>query len=332
MFSPGSRAVEPRLMPSVRAPAIHGPMEPLVLLSSASRLTRSEHPVLTVGNFDGVHRGHRVLLERLVARAREIGRPSMVYTFEPSPRMVLGRGPHYRILQVEDKVSLLGQLGVDQVCLERFSPALAARPSEWFVQEVLSHRLRPSAMVVGHDFRFGRGRSGTAELVQESLPDLPFTQVEGELEGQEIISSSSIREAVAKGRVALAAKMMGCCHRLRGRVVPGAGRGRTLGGPTANIAPETELLPARGVYAVRLFDSEGRTLPGVANLGLRPTFGGRTYTVEVHLLDFVGDLYGDEVCVDFVERIRDEQRFSGVEELVARIQQDIQATREIFDQ
>ncbi len=294
---------------------------------------KGPRPVLTIGNFDGVHRGHQELLAQLVSRARERKAPATVYTFDPPPRVVLEPGRHPpRILSLSDKVHRLGEHGVDRVVVETFDWAFARNPASWFVEEVLERRMQPLEIIVGHDFRFGRGRSGTAELVQESLPDLPFTQVEGELEGQEIISSSSIREAVAKGRVALAAKMMGCCHRLRGRVVPGAGRGRTLGVPTANIAPETELLPARGVYAVRLFDSEGRTLPGVANLGLRPTFGGRTYTVEVHLLDFVGDLYGDEVCVDFVERIRDEQRFSGVEELVARIQQDIQATREIFDQ
>ncbi len=310
-------------------------MEPLVLLSSASRLTRSEHPVLTVGNFDGVHRGHRVLLERLVARAREIGRPSMVYTFEPSPRMVLGRGPHYRILQVEDKVSLLGQLGVDQVCLERFSPALAARPSEWFVQEVLSRRLRPSAMVVGHDFRFGSDRSGDHGTLVELLPELPVEVVPPLDVGGRIVSSSRVRACVRDGRVHDATHLLGRPHFIRGTVVGGDQRGRELGFPTANLLQDAELVPSSGVYAVRAQLDGGELLRGVANLGARPTVDGEHFGIEVHIMVPDGtfgenELYGRELEMHFVRRIRSEIRFPSLDALVEQIRDDVAVARSML--
>ena len=301
---------------------------PQVIVGSAA--WTGPRPVLTIGNFDGVHRGHQELLKRLIARAREREAPATVYTFDPPPRVVLEPGRHPpRILSLPDKVALLGEHGVERVVVETFDRGFARHPGAWFVDEVLGRRLDPLALLVGHDFRFGRGREGTAALVRARLPELPFSQLEAEREGDRIISSSRIREAVARGEVALAARMLGRCPRLRGAVVHGDGRGRTIGVPTANVDPETELLPARGVYAVRLVDGGGRALPGVANLGVRPTFDGRTYTVEVHVLDFGEDLYGQRVSVDFVARIRGEQRFAGPDELVARIRQDVQAAREI---
>jgi riboflavin kinase/FMN adenylyltransferase len=287
--------------------------------------------LLTIGNFDGVHRGHQSLLARVVARAAELDAPATVYTFDPPPRVVLDPGRHPpRILSLSDKVRLLAEVGVARVVVESFDRAFARNPASWFIDEVLSRRLRPVELCVGHDFRFGRGREGNAALVRARLPDLPFLQLPAEREGDDIISSSRIREAVARGEVALATRMMGRCHRLAGVVVAGDGRGRTLGVPTANVDVETELLPARGVYAVRLTDESGSPALGVANLGVRPTFDGRTYTVEVHLLDFCGDLYGHRVTVDLVQRIRGERRFNSVDQLVERIRMDIRAAREIL--
>jgi riboflavin kinase/FMN adenylyltransferase len=287
--------------------------------------------LLTIGNFDGVHRGHQSLLARVVARAAELDAPATVYTFDPPPRVVLDPGRHPpRILSLSDKVRLLAEVGVARVVVESFDRAFARNPASWFIDEVLSRRLRPVELCVGHDFRFGRGREGNAALVRARLPDLPFLQLPAEREGDDIISSSRIREAVARGEVALATRMMGRCHRLAGVVVAGDGRGRTLGVPTANVDVETELLPARGVYAVRLTDESGSPALGVANLGVRPTFDGRTYTVEVHLLDFSGDLYGHRVTVDLVQRIRGERRFNSVDQLVERIRMDIRAAREIL--
>lgn len=310
-------------------------MDPLVLVSSASRRPRADRPVLTVGNFDGVHRGHRVLLSRLVARARELGRPSMVYTFEPSPRMVLGRGPHHRIMQVEDKVALLGKMGVDQVCLERFSPAMAARSPEWFVHEVLARRLRPAAMVVGHDFRFGAERSGDHSTVSELLPELPIEVVLPLDVGGRIVSSSRVRACVRDGRVDDAARLLGRPHFVRGTVVRGDQRGRTMGFPTANLLPDAELIPASGVYAVRVQINGGDLRPGVANLGARPTVDGERFSIEAHLMVpdgtiGVGALYGTELEMHFVRRIRSEVRFSDLDALVVQIRQDVASARAIL--
>ncbi len=287
-------------------------------------------PVLTIGNFDGVHRGHRALLARLVERAAEREAPATVYTFDPPPRVVLEPGRHPpRILSLTDKVLLLGRRGVERVVVETFDLQFARNPATWFVDQVLARRLDPVELIVGHDFRFGRGRIGTAEMVKSRLPEMAFEQLAACNEDGVVITSSRIREAVAVGEVGLAARMMGRAHRVRGRVVRGDGRGRTLGVPTANIDPLTELLPARGVYAVRLVDGDEPPRAGVANLGLRPTFGGRRFTVEVHLFDFVGDLYGRDVSIDFIDRIRGERRFEGVDALVAQIRDDIQAARDI---
>ncbi len=310
-------------------------MDPLVLLSSASRIQRASHPVVTVGNFDGVHLGHQVLLRRLVARAAELGRPALVYTFDPPPQAILGRGPHQRILAIEDKVALLGEIGVHQVCLERFSHALAARPPAWFVREVLGRRLRPAAMVVGHDFRFGAGREGDHHTLAVLAPDLPVEVVPAlEAEGR-VVSSSRVRSSVRAGRLRDAAQLLGRPYFLRGTVVHGQKRGRQIGFPTANLLLDAELVPAPGVYAVRAQVDGGPRLPGVANLGARPTVDGETFTTEVHLLEPAAGiapdgLYGSELRVHFVGRIRAEIRFPDVAALAARIRDDVNKAKALL--
>ena len=305
---------------------------PEVIAGSAAYPPEGPGPVVTIGNFDGVHVGHRVLLERLVARARALSAPALVYTFEPSPRTVLA--PHQvlpRILAWPDKVRLLGEVGVGQVVVERFSRAFAQHPPEWFATEVLGRRLRARALVVGYDFRFGRARAGDVARLQELLPDLPVDQVAAASHEGVVASSSAIRELVAAGQVAQAARLLGRHHFVRGTVVPGDQRGRTIGFPTANVETDAELMPAQGVYAVRARVDGGAPLPGVANLGVRPTFDGATLLLEVHLLDRTEDLYGRELQVDFVDRIRGERRFEGVDALVARIRQDVEQARQLLD-
>lgn len=304
-----------------------------VIAGSAAYPLDGPGPVLTIGNFDGVHLGHRTLLDALVARARALSAPAVVYTFEPSPRVVLA--PHQampRILAWPDKVRLLGEAGVDRVVVERFTRPFAQHPPEWFAQEILARRLRAQALVVGYDFRFGRARAGDVALLARLLPALPVQQVAAaELDGV-VASSSAVRELVAGGHVAAAARVLGRPPFVRGTVVPGDQRGRALGYPTANVETDAELVPAHGVYAVLVRVDGGPPAPGVANLGVRPTFEGQTGVLEVHLLDGAPDLYGRELHVSFVDRIRGEQRFDGPDALITQIRQDIDRARQILRQ
>lgn len=285
-------------------------------------------PVLTVGNFDGLHLGHRHLLNQVRAEADALGAPVWVYTFDPPPRVVLApqhRQP--RICPWPEKVAMLGSAGVDVVVLERFTRAFAQHPADWFADEIIGRRLRPRAVVVGYDFRFGRARSGTAEHLRRRLPSLPVTQVEALQVDGAVVSSTRIRKLVGAGEVAEAARLMARPHRIRGVVIPGDQRGRTIGFPTANLELDAELVPPAGVYAVRARVDAGDWRPAIANLGIRPTFDGGRFLVEVHLFDFRGDLYGRQMEVAFVERIRGEQRFSSPDALVEQIRSDVAVAR-----
>lgn len=286
-----------------------------------------EHrPVATIGNFDGLHLGHQRLVSRLLEQARELDAPSLVYTFDPPPRIVLQpRKAPPRIATLEQKVQGLFDLGVDHVVVEEFTLEFGDQPPEWFADEIIG-RLQPRAMVVGYDFRYGKGRAGNAETLRAHRPELPVEAVEALQQGPVTVGSSRIREAVAEGRVQDAAAMLGRPYALLGGVVEGDRRGRTMGFPTANIDADNELIPAPGVYAVRV---EGR--PGVANLGVRPTFDGARFVIEVHLFDFDGDLYGQRLQIDFVQRIRPELRFKSTAALVEQIRKDAALARAVLD-
>ena len=288
-------------------------------------------PVLSIGNFDGVHLGHQHLLGQVVAAARARGVPAAVYTFDPPPRTVLApalRQPN--ITAWPDRVRLLGELGTDEVIIERFSRAFAQHPPAWFADEVLRNRIGPQEMIVGYDFRFGRARAGTVDTLRDRLA-LPIAKVAPLVLDDQTVSSSLIRSLISAGEVAQAAKLLSRPHLVRGVVVPGNRRGRTIGFPTANVETDAELLPAAGVYAVRARVDGGPWCNGVTNLGVRPTFGGDgPFLVEVHLLDFREDIYGAEVEVRFLKRIRAEQRFDSVDALVARIRADVQEAHAVF--
>ncbi len=304
-------------------------MFPQVFLCSDSCSNLQQRPVVAIGSFDGVHLGHQALLGRLRELADELQQPAMVYTFEPLPREVLrGREPVPRMLSLADRVRLLGEHGVDQVCIEQFSQAFSRHPAQWFADEVIGRRLHPSAMVVGHDFRFGSGRGGDECSLRKGWPGLHVESVTAfELDGSPV-SSSRIRSLLLAGEVATAGELMGRPHFMRGTVVKGQGMGRKLGFPTANLLVSSGLVPGRGVYAVRVRVDRGDSLPAVANMGIRPTFSGRRLVPEVHLLvpdGAIADagLYGHELEVGFVAWIRREQRFSGRDELMKRIRVDI---------
>jgi len=287
---------------------------------------------VAIGNFDGVHLGHRRLLDTARALAQAGGRKSALLTFEPHPATVLS--PQFappRVATLPRKLQLLEEAGIDAVVLQPFDKAYSGSTAEDFVRRDLVLGLQAADVVVGHDFTFGKGRAGNVAVLAALAGDaLRIHTVPAVTADGLVVSSSKIRELVLAGRVAPAARLLGRPFLVDGTVVPGRGRGRTIGIPTANVAPDTALLPAVGVYAV-LAAADG--LPGVvggaANIGVKPTFGTEEMTVEVHLFDVSADLYGKRVAVAFLERLRGEHRFSGPAELVEQIHKDIAAARAI---
>ena len=282
---------------------------PELFQGSASYPVPSPQPIVTIGNFDGVHLGHCRLIEPVLERARKEGRPSCVYTFHPAPRDVLRPGNSVvRIQRQHERLLCLGALGVDQVVIEPFTLEFSKHDAQWFAQEILARRLGASSVYVGWDFRFGRNREG-GRLQLDRWMTVDVIEV-GPFQLQEqVVSSSRIRKEVHRGHVDLAAALLGRPHRVVGEVVKGDGRGRTLGFPTANLVPQTPLVPVAGVYAV--FVAWGSQAPrmAVVNIGNRPTFADAEASFEVHVLDFQGDLYGTSLHVDFVKRLRDEQSY-----------------------
>jgi len=282
---------------------------------------------LTIGVYDGVHRGHRHVLERLRSRAGELGElETAVLTFDPHPLSVVAPEAAPRMLTTLDhRIELFGDLGIDLVAVMRFDPPVRDLSPAGFAAEVVDGALSARIVVVGEGFRFGRDRTGHVGLMRELGSVHGFeTEIVPLAGAAEPISSTRIRALVAAGEVAAAADALGRLHEVRGIVVPGDGRGRTIGIPTANLEfADRVAVPARGVYAVRAGPVGEPPVPGVANIGVRPTFGGGEETVEVHLIDVDRDLYGAEVRLAFVERIREERRFDGVGELVAQIESDI---------
>ena len=284
---------------------------------------------VTVGNFDGVHRGHAALVAETKARAQAVGGPAVVLTFDPHPLRLLAPDRFRPLLTTPaDRAELLHAAGADGVLFLRTTPDLLALSPEAFFEEILRKRLRAQAVVEGFNFRFGHERAGTVETLRNlcGRAGVDFREVPP-LEWQGMpLSSSRVREALLAGDVLTAAGMLGRPHRLRGRVGEGARRGRTIGFPTANLEGVETVLPAEGVYAVRA-DVDGHSWPAAANVGPNPTFGEQARKVEVHLIDFAGDLYGRELAVDFVARLRETRPFANAGQLVEQLRRDVQEAR-----
>jgi riboflavin kinase/FMN adenylyltransferase len=290
---------------------------------------------LTVGSFDGVHRGHQDVLRQLVERARRLGVHSLLVTFDPHPLEVVNPAAAPRLLTVGDeKLEVLAESGIDFVAVLPFTLALAAFSAERFVDEILLGRFRMHDLLMGYDHRFGHNRSGDAETMRRlgaargfEVNAVPAVTVNG---GQSV-SSTAIRRAVAGGDLEGAFRGLGRHYSLGGSVVQGARRGRLLGFPTANVAVPgpRKLLPPEGVYAVRVQTPMG-PYDGMLNLGPRPTFGDAESVVEAHLFDANLDLYGARLRVDFVARLRDTQKFSGVEALRAQLEQDAMNAKRVL--
>lgn len=305
--------------------------------------TPTDPSAVTIGAYDGVHRGHRAVIAEVRDLAARLGVQTVVVTFDRHPAMVVRPESAPKLLcDLEQKLELLAEAGVDTTYVVHFDEARAAESAEDFVQEVLVGCLRARAVVVGEDFHFGRGRGGNVELLRELGAVAGFT-VEGlELVGADgapagdgpNVSSTAIRARLADGDVAGAAELLGRPHEVRGVVEHGDARGRELGFPTANLQiPAKVQLPADGIYAGWFVRADGTTHATAMSLGHRPTFYDRPAEaplLECNLLDFAGDLYGEAVKVRFVQRLRGEVRFDGIDPLIAQMQADVDQTRDLL--
>jgi riboflavin kinase/FMN adenylyltransferase len=289
-------------------------------------------PVLTIGNFDGVHLGHQAIFHTLRRRAREVRGTALVLTFDPHPLKILApeRCPPL-LTPTPKKLALMQACQLDLVICLPFTRELANLSPTTFVEDVLLHAIGMREIYVGYDFAFGKGRSGTIALLQElgerhgfAVQIIEPITVQGR-----VVSSSMIRQWVQQGAVDEAARFLGRLYSIAGVVVEGYRKGREIGFPTANVRSDYEVIPARGVYAV-VVDWRGRRYEGVANIGFNPTFGRSQLSIEIHLFDFAEHLYGEIIEVSFVEKIRDEQAFPSVEALVEQIREDVHTAQRLL--
>jgi len=288
--------------------------------------------VLALGNFDGVHRGHQALIKRTTETARASGRRAGSIVFEPHAReFFLPDEPHFRLTSLDEKLRLFSDLGLDLAVVIAFDAELARLDAEAFVARVLVGALQVRHVVVGYHFFFGRNRSGTPETLRVLGEKSGFgvTIVEPVAEAGEVFSSTAIRLKLAQGDVRGAAHGLGRWWRVAGRVVRGAKRGAGLGFPTANVPMAKGTALAHGIYAVRAW-LDGKSHDGAAYLGTRPMFDDGAPVLEIFLLDFAGDLYGQPIEVEFIEHIRDDRRFDSVEALKAQMEKDCARAREIL--
>ncbi len=292
--------------------------------------------VVTIGTFDGIHLGHQALLERLKGHAARLGRPAMLLTFEPMPREYLTPGaPPARLTSWRERWRVLCGMGLDSVWLLRFGAGLRNLSGEEFAQ-LLGQQLRTPVVVVGHDFRFGRHGEATVSRLVAAGERLAFSVdvVSPVMIGGERVSSSGVRAALARGDFELARRWLGRAYSMRGRVVRGNQLGRTLGFPTANLRLERRRTPLGGIFAVRVHGAATSGLAGgragVASLGTRPTVDGVETLLEAHIFDFCRDLYGQEIEVEFVAKLRDEERFADLDALTVQMRQDAAQARRIL--
>jgi len=295
-----------------------------------------KNAVITIGNFDGVHIGHQALFYEVIERAHAVDGTSIAMTFDPHPLRVLKKNNTPPLITLlEQKIELIERSGMDVLICVPFTLEFAAVSAVSFVEDLLVRRIGMKTIVVGEDYAFGKNREGNIALLNDLASRMGFevvvTSLIRTIKGMsERISSTAIRELVQAGEMPQTCRMLGRNFQIRGTVVRGRDRGgRLLGFPTANLNMQDELCPKNGIYAVTVETQAGLNF-GVANIGYSPTFNDRQFTVEVHILDFCEDIYGKKIRVNFVKRLRDEIKFSGIEELKEQIQRDIDTARRIL--
>jgi len=299
-----------------------------------SRRTAGRGCVVAIGNFDGLHLGHQAIVARLLARGRDAGLPAAVLTFEPHPREYFAPdAAPARLMRLRDKAAALAARGVAELRVLRFGAELAGWEGAAFIDRILDRAMGAEAVVIGDEFRFGRGRAGDVALLRREGAARGFAveAVPQCLVGGQRVSSGRVREALAAGRLDAAAALLGRPYRMNGRVVRGLGLGRGLGFATANMRLHRRVSPVDGIFAVRVHGAGVSAWPGVASVGTRPTVGGGEKLLEVHLFDYDGDLYGRRLDVDFVARLRDELRFRDLAQLTEQMHRDARRARELLD-
>ncbi len=300
-------------------------------------IIHQSNTVVTVGTFDGVHEGHRALMETVVAKAKKRGARSVVVTFDPHPRTIINpKGSSIRLLtSLKERAEILEDIGVDELCVIPFTRDFSLLSSEEFVRDVIHSKIGISEFVIGYDHHFGKDRSGTIETLENLGPELGFdVYVVSKREmGEVTISSTVIRKAIQDdGDMRQAAQLLGRPYMLNGLVIHGDERGRKIGFPTANLQAEhpDKILPKNGIYAVKV-RVDDVWYNGMMNIGVRPTFDGLTKTLEVNIFDFDQFIYGKTVQIRFFDRIRDEKKFNGMEELKEQLGRDREKATQVFD-
>lgn len=289
--------------------------------------------VLTIGNFDGVHRGHAEVINRLTEKAQHLGLPAVVMTFEPQPQEFFRcENAPARLSLLRDKLMLLDELAIDRVLCVNFNKKFADVSAEDFIEQLLVKALGIKYLVVGDDFCFGRQRQGNFDMLCKAGEQYGFAVVSTQsfILGDKRVSSTEVRQLLASGNMEQARRLLGHPFILSGKVAHGQKIGRTIGFPTANIALKRKVTPVRGVFAVKLYWDNSDIYEGVANVGFRPTVNGQICQLEVHLFDFHGDLYGKSVEVELVAKIRDEQPFGSLDALKKQIENDVNRAKSLL--
>ena len=301
--------------------------------ASGNSMSNSIGTVATIGNFDGVHLGHQFVINKIIQQSKELRLPSMVISFEPSAKeFFLANNAPARLTNFREKFSLLDNFGIDQFVCLKFNHELSSMPAETFIKSILVDKLHIKHLTVGDNFRFGKDRKGDLELLKKFAVKLNYSveDTESVVNNGKRVSSTSIREFLNEGNLEAASKMLGRKYSMSGHVIHGDKKGRTIGFPTANIPVRRKNCALNGVFAVTATRADGTECPGVANIGHRPTVGGTRTQLEVHLLNFSEQIYGELLEITFCKKLRNEKKFDSFEALKNQIKKDAKSAQDFF--